>query len=232
MRILGLLTVFLCAAPIVAAAQDRADMIISRDAKTVEIFFSMPATTAADHFGVARDDLLNDEGYAVLDAYTEGTWTLGEDFWTGVEAQIDGAPVTFEAMSLMVHPANTPLPYRDPLDALTSIEVCTVNDATLDLSEAQLYVGLIAYTDSPDGELSFTFPNVTPSDIAFNVRDFTDHRLTLQTQAWSGEGGDLTIPAATKANEPLFGGLSLVFASLAMVSLGLVATRGTGLFAA
>lgn len=206
-------------------------MIISREAETVEIFFSMPAEAAVEHFGVAREDLLNSEGFAVLDAYTEGTWILGDDFWTGVTAEIDGVPATFEAMSLMLHPASQPMPYRDPLDALTAIEVCTVNDASLDLSDAQLYVGLIAYTDTPTGELAFSFPGVEGDDLAFSVSDFNHYRITQQVQIWPGANGTMVVPEASAANPPLIGGMAFALLTLGLLGVGVFVTREKSLFA-
>lgn len=138
-------------------AQDRVEFIVSRSETANEVFIAMPTYVAVKNFGIQAADLTNEGGFADFDLFAKGTFRQDQAFSDSTKTWMDGAPLTFEAMSLMIHPTNTPQPFREPLDAITSIEVCgkVLDDSPL--SKAGIYVGLIVHPKSTAGDFLLEF---------------------------------------------------------------------------
>ncbi|MEM6385488.1 MAG: hypothetical protein AAF718_04540 [Pseudomonadota bacterium] len=213
-----------------AAADTRVQVITSRSDGAVELFFSMPTDLALGKFGLTAADLVNDRGFADFDMFARGTFDLGEDFWDGARTWIDGAPVEFEAMSLMMHPVNTPLPFRKPLDALTAIEVCGTVLDDVPLSDTRIYVGLIAYPDTPAGNIAIEFADSFGPDTKLHLRDFSDHNLMYSAQFDVGDTSSVDVPSVTSTDEPLAAGIPLWLVLTLVGGLAYGATRGNGPF--
>lgn len=208
---------------------DRVDIVISRGEDAIELFLAMPTDLAVPHFGLTREDLVNSNGFADFERFSKGTFDLGEALWRDVEAELNGKSLTFETMSLMVHPANLPLPFETPLDALASVEVCGTTARNTRLSETHLYIGLIAYSDETKSELTFRWPRALPASVDVSVRDFVGHRLA---KAWTLEpsesSGVLPTVQVAAVSDPSLSGLTLFSVCALLAFLACVGTRGNG----
>ena len=88
------------------------EIVVDRSEQGIELFLSLPAADATDVLGAdlsELDGLTTGVDFSVLQ---NGTWTQGDVLWGGVDTAVNGTAVTFEAMSMMVHPANQALPTR------------------------------------------------------------------------------------------------------------------------
>lgn len=214
-----------------AIAQDRVEVIVSRSDAAIEVFLAMPADLAVENFGISAEALTNESGYADFDLFAKGTFRQGQAFWQDTQTWMDGAPLMFEAMSLMIHPVNTPLPFRKPLDAMTAIEVCGTVLEDVPLSKTRLYVGLIAYPNSPAGDLVIEFAKAFSPDTRLHLRDFSNHKLMHSSQFEAGENHRLQLPGNDLPQNPHLRGVSLLLIASFLGGLAYIGTRGNGPFA-
>ena len=217
----------LCAAPLVGTpARASVEMIVDRGADAITVYLSMPAPEAVRVFGLPPSALVAADGTVPFDALRMGTFDIGDVLWDDVAVTLDGRPLGFEAMSLMVHPADAPVPFQTPLDALTAIGVCTVADpsAPLRLDQLHLYVGLTAYRpdaaqaglDLRGGTLAFALPRAAGgTDIT--VRDFAPGMTVRSTGATWDPDRALILPP------PAAGRGALFWAALAIAGVALAA---------
>ncbi|MEO1406295.1 MAG: hypothetical protein AAFV54_07355 [Pseudomonadota bacterium] len=210
-------------------ADNRVDIIISRGDHAIELFLAMPTDLAVSHFGLTREDLVNSDGFADFERFSKGTFELGEALWRDVETELNGEALTFETMSLMVHPANRPLPFETPLDALISVEVCGTTARNISLSNTHLFIGLIAYSDETKSELTLGWQQSFPDSVDISVRDFVGHRLT---KAWtlepSEDSGVVPKVRVAAVSDPPLSGLTLFSVCALLAFLASVGTRGNG----
>lgn len=209
-------------------AADRIDIVIARGEQAVELFLAMPTDLAVSHFGLSREDLIDKDGFADFQRFSRGTFDLGEAFWREVEVQMSGEALEFEAMSLMVHPADRLLPFGTPLDALRSIEVCGTTAQNVTLSDTHLYVGLIAYPKETQSNLAFELPNALPPSVDVSVRDFMDHRLASARVLQTSESPGVSKVQVVAVSDPSLSGLPLLSVIALLVFLAYVGTRGNG----
>lgn len=214
------------------AARDTVQIITSRSDTTFELYLALPTRLAIEAFGVTARDLSAPDGNADFDLFARGTFQLGQDFWDGTQTWVDGTPVAFEAMSLMIHPASSPLPFRTPLDAMTTIEVCGTVAGDVPLEETWLYVGMIAYPDDPSGDLVIDFAKAFEAGTALHIRDFTNHELQVQSRVDAGPDTQLVISANGMVQKPYLRGFPLLFILACLSGLAYGATRDNGPFAA
>jgi hypothetical protein len=182
--------------PLGAAASD-VTMVIERGPTTVEVFLGMPAEGLVDYFGLPPERLEDETGEVAFEPLRLGTWTIGDDVFAGVEARIGGAPASYEAMSLMVHPEDQKLPLYNSFDGMMAIAVCSVEppeNPTLD--RLYSYVGYIAYPGDPNGALQFTLPETGRDALRFEIRDFREGALLAETQVTVPDGGTLALAPA------------------------------------
>lgn len=230
-QLLAALTVCLATGHQVAA-RDTVQIITSRSDTTFELYLALPTRRAIETFGVTARDLSTPDGNADFDLFTRGTFQLAEDFWNGTQTWVDGTAVAFEAMSLMIHPASSPLPFRTPLDAMTTIEVCGTVVGDVPLEETWLYVGMIAYPDDPSGDLVIDFAKAFEAGTALHIRDFADHELRVQSRVDAGPDTRLVISANELVQKPYLRGFPLIFILACLSGLAYGATRDNGPFAA
>ncbi|MEO0915819.1 MAG: hypothetical protein AAFY31_02385 [Pseudomonadota bacterium] len=214
------------------AARDTVQIITSRSGTSFELYLALPTRLAIEAFGVTARDLSTPDGNADFDLFARGTFQLAEDFWGGSQTWIGGTAVAFEAMSLMIHPASSPLPFRTPLDAMTTIEVCGTVREDVPLGETWLYVGMIAYPDDPSSDLVIDFAKAFEAGTVLHIRDFTNHEMQLQSRVDAGADTRLVITANGMVQNPYLRGFPLLFILLCLSGLAYGATRDNGPFAA
>ncbi|MEM0948753.1 MAG: hypothetical protein AAGK37_15240 [Pseudomonadota bacterium] len=180
-----------------ALAED-SDLVIQRNAGSVEIYFSLPANLLVEVFDLPPDTLTGTDGRVDLVPFLEGTAGLADEAIAGLQAVIGGRDLVFEGMSLMLHPVNQALPLRDPIDGMLSIGVCSI-PATAEpvpLDGLRAYIGIIGYTDTPDGELRLEFPQTGRDVFNVTIRDFTEFRPNSSADLRIADGGALVVARA------------------------------------
>ncbi|MEM9047513.1 MAG: hypothetical protein AAGC92_02230 [Pseudomonadota bacterium] len=200
-------------------------IVIDRGSDSVEVYMAMNAATMSDAFGLPPDLLADERGLVDIEPLRQGTWDIGDALLRNVETRLGDDPTRFEAMSLMVHPAERPLPLDTPIDGMIAIAVCTVPtpETPPSLDDLRAYVGFIAYPVDPDQVVSFTLPAAGRAMLDVTVRDYHKGRLLAASQHKIADGGTLTIVTAG-APSPWLGfalvaglGLSGLGATLALV---------------
>ena len=170
-RFFAFLATLLLALPSNAA---QLDVIVDRGESAVEIFVSLRALDIPAVFGNSPDFIAPPGVTVAYEELREGTWDQGDAMITGAALRVGQVDAPLEAMSLMVHPKDAPMPFRDVADAYLAMSVCngfapgTV--PTVDI--LHVYAGYIAYPVDPLGELlSLSLGNTDVVDVT--VRDMT-----------------------------------------------------------
>lgn len=188
-RIVGLAATFavvLCAAfgvgAIRAAASDASPValtvIVDRVGDRVELYVGGGAVDVFALFGSDGREIVGPGGVVPFDALRLGTADLADALVGRASAQADGSAVRFEAMSMMVHPAQDAPRFETPLDGLIAIAVCTVPDPDQPprLADLDAYAGFIAYDVDPSVPVSFSPPlGAAPIEGALRIR-LIEHR--------------------------------------------------------
>ena len=170
-------------------------LIVDRKDGDIELFFGLPAARITDVFAAPPQILVDADGLVTFDDLREGTWDAGDDLFAGVEARLGARSVSFEAMSVMVHPIDQRVPLNDPLDGIIAVSICMaiIPGARLPLDTLYLYAGFIGYAEETDAplELSFTQTGRLPSII--DVREHRDGVLIRTHRVKLKDGGTLLI---------------------------------------
>ncbi len=142
------------------AQAERFDIVVSQRRDSIELYVALPATDLVDVVGGAPGLLADRDERIDLPSFQTGTYDLADALFAGVAMRADGRPIRMEAMSMMLHPAATPLPLLSPLDGMIAMSVCGVPLPEVPPSLAALtaYVGLIAQIDGPVRRLGITLP--------------------------------------------------------------------------
>ena len=203
-------------------------IIVEQRAGSTELYLGGNAQIVLEHLGTDPDLFLNDDGYVPFQQFQSGTWDLGDRLLSGVRVEDQGQPIAFEAMSLMLHPEEIVVPFQDAVAAVMSVSICAVLDPPndLQLQDATLYAGYIAFHDTPIDDLIASFANLGrsgPEPIDVSVRTFRDGRLVSAfRQTWS-EGQPLELVAAQAGQPSLSLSLSAFAVPNALMALLCVA---------
>ncbi len=153
----------------------------------------MPTQQALELLDMPQGLFLNEEGLVDFGAFRAGTVDAAGTLWQGVEAQIDGAQVSFEPMSLMLHPEEDKIPFETPWDGLTAVSVCATEGGTAPLDETRLYLAMIAYADQTQGDLTLKLAAAPKQPVPFNVHDFQGSAQTINGSLTLGNDRTLTL---------------------------------------
>lgn len=159
----------------VAAAADL-DIVVDRQSDSIEFFMSTRADRFVSIFDFSPELLAGRTDTVDFAPFREGTWDIGDALLSKAPAALDGSPIVFEAMSLMVHPLDLAFPIPTPLDALLAISVCAVEppEEPPTLEELQGYVGFIAYVEDTKGVLTLQLPKTGRAPLRVSIREFKD----------------------------------------------------------
>ncbi|MEM1048706.1 MAG: hypothetical protein AAGL24_21315 [Pseudomonadota bacterium] len=172
-------------------------MVVERGDGYVELYFSTPASTLADLFGLPPQSLAGPDGTVNFDRLRLGTANIGDQLFEDVVSRAGGAQIDFEAMSLMVHPIDDTLPLNDPVDGVLAISVCNAEDpeAPLGLSGLQAYSGFFASTANHAETISLTLPNASGRTWTVLVRDHVNGDFQSEYVVSISKDGRLSLPA-------------------------------------
>ncbi|MEL6700973.1 MAG: hypothetical protein AAFO58_04740, partial [Pseudomonadota bacterium] len=156
-------------------------LIIDRRETSIEVFARIPAAILRPVFATDPAGLAGPDGRVWFGALREtGTFDFGDAMISEVAFKADGAKAPFEAMSVMVHPADNTLSFDDPIDGNIAMSVCGVADPVIPptIDELTLYAGFISYPVTADAALTLDLPNTRPVHVA--VRQFMEGKETAQ----------------------------------------------------
>ena len=182
-------------------------MVVERRESSLELYISGRADLLFDMFDMPHREVADNDGLLQLRDLQSGTWQLGDRLIAGSRFSLGRQEISFEAMSLMLHPIEDRLPLRDSVDGLVAIAVCTAIDGpprALKLSELQAYVGLHAEVDDSQGQLVLRLAGAAPVELHADVRDFVDGNPIGRYPAGADRLTDLQFgqAAATRPRSP------------------------------
>lgn len=170
-------------------------VIVERKDTSVELFIGLPAKGLVDILAMDAHHLTETDGTVDFASLREGTWGIADVAFASVGTRLGKEAVTFEAMSLMVHPNDRPLPFSDPIQGLLAVSVCGVvppeTPPTLDVLHA--YAGFIAYSNETGRPLRLAFAKTGRAAVRVETRDYENGRLVGQFRQELVDGGVLTI---------------------------------------
>lgn len=172
------------------------DMVVERRGDSVEIYLGGNAQTVSNAFGADPSVFTNAEGFVPFDSFQSGTWSLGDRLLSGVSIDIGGSSHALEATSLMLHPADLHVPFRNAVDAVMAVSICAVLNPpdNLTLDDASLYAGYIAFTQAANEPIMLR-GNTLPGAIKVRILDFWDGQLVGEAmRVWSAQE-PLMLPA-------------------------------------
>ncbi|MEM6637562.1 MAG: hypothetical protein AAF667_16910 [Pseudomonadota bacterium] len=175
-----------------ALARD-ASIVILRTDRSIELYLSMPSDMMMAAFRAPETLLASADGTVEVDQFWRGTWNIGDDILNGAEVTLGAADVQFEAMSLMVHPADQRLEMTTPLDGQIAMSVCGAPppEVAPTLDKLHTYVGYFLDTTVSDAPLALSLPDGEFAGLDVTVWDYTGYRLTNVTRTRLSEGGTL-----------------------------------------
>ena len=213
----------LCASPVWSADLE---VIIDRNKDAIEVFVSLAATDIPAVFGNAADFIARPGEVVAYEALREGTWDQGDAMIAGAQMRVGNDAVALEAMSLMVHPKDAPMPFDTVADAYLAMSVCngfapgTV--PTVDI--LHVYAGYIAYPVAEDGVLALELGNTDMVNVT--VRDYRTGPLAGEERVELSPGAVLRIDPERAPEWPLWtyfaalaGAAGVVLAGCAAVAL-------------
>lgn len=160
---------------VLPAAADDATIIVNRMDRGVELFISAPADLLFDLFQTSPDLVPMKPGGGVdFAAFQKGTWGIGDAMLANAPAQLGDGPALFEAMSFMLHPEDSPMPFEGPIDGLVAIGVCNVirSQTHYALSDLTSYVGFYAHQRGGAAPIRIDLPAATETSMTITVKDF------------------------------------------------------------
>lgn len=186
----------LLAAPTWAQSEDELTLIVSRGEDAATYYLSMPADQIEPLLATDPDLLFSQDGRVPINKFRlTGSFDLADDIFSNITGSVAGNDFEFEAMSIMVHPTATPLPFAAPWDAYTAISVCSVDydPAALVPGLLQMYYG--GFTDNVSGNapLNIHFPETGRDDMQIVVHRYEDGRLMGTDVQTLSDGGTLVI---------------------------------------
>ncbi|MEL6410821.1 MAG: hypothetical protein AAFS08_16145 [Pseudomonadota bacterium] len=199
-----------------AASDTYLTLIVNRDHDSAVYYLAMPADDITGLLATDPHLVFSDNGAVPIDQFRQyGSFELADEVFAKVTGTAGEKQLSFEAMSMMVHPLDQPQPFATPWDGVTAISVCTVDYGRDSLfpSGLQLYYG--AYTDGikPDEPLKISFPATGREAFPIVVHRFHEGRHLGTDRAVLEDGGTLVLTTeASGISKAWFG-----FAALLMI---------------
>ncbi|MEM6615840.1 MAG: hypothetical protein AAF619_04885 [Pseudomonadota bacterium] len=180
---------------VASTSQPEFSIIVDRKSDSVELFMSFPAENLQPLFGHADSLIAESDGTVDLVAMRDGTWTLGDALLSTVTTQLGAEDLPFEGMSLMVHPNDYEVPFRDPIDGSLSVAVCNVAipDVPPTLADLTIYAAYHAMVEGADEPITLSFPKDDEAPSAVDVAVFQDGILTSKGKLEIASDGTLII---------------------------------------
>lgn len=172
------------------------EVIVSREGKSVAIYFRMALTDVPELFGHNVPGLVDKSGLVTLDEIYEGTFDDADLLARDVSFSLGGKAVHFDALSMMVHEDDTWVPFDTPLAADMAIAVCGVPlpEGPLDAENFVWMGGWYAYPVAADEDLTIQFPQTGRNETEISVRVFERGSLARSTEVTLADGQPLHLP--------------------------------------
>jgi hypothetical protein len=190
--------------PLPATAEDPITVIVSRGAESVEFYLSISPADAPGWLGGGLDALAPD-GVVPMDVVRrDGTAAAADAMIASTTLAVGGAPVELQAMSVMVHPEGTPLPFETPIDAQMAMSVCTAPDLVAGsmLGDLRAYAGYHAYP--VDGTSTLEWRPGGNEARAVSLHVWEAGKLILSEDRILGPGAPLSLAASAPARSWLW----------------------------
>lgn len=203
-----------------APVPETAVLIVDRRPETVSLFLSLPASDLKPVFGTGAEALLGADGTIDIDRLNEGTYDLADRIFAPVRTEIGGRPVTFDAISMMVHDPEVLPAFETPWEGETSITICTSPETVdrMGLETLQAYLGFYAWKVSALAPLSVTFPD-TAGPVEIEIREFWNMQHTGTRYEIIGDGRTLVLEPGQGSR---LGAATLWILALALLGVGAV----------
>lgn len=170
-------------------------LIVDRTADSINLFFGLGADDIGPVFGVAPIPILRDEAglLRLQDFQTEGSFTDADRLLARSTFTVDGDPADFQAMSMMVHPRDLPVPFSTPIEGHIAMSVCGVPPTFADASDAevQLYAGFNAYPVKGLERLEITLGGT--DGVTLTVLEYHNGELLRRDTLPLSPGGRVTL---------------------------------------
>ncbi|WP_413719205.1 hypothetical protein [Silicimonas sp. MF1-12-2] len=207
-----------------AEASERPVLIVDRRPQSISLYFSVPASDLESVFGAGAEGLLGSDGTVDIEGLYEGTFVLADEVFSSVQASIEGTPVPFEGISMMVHDPDALPAFETPWDGETSIAVCTSPETVdkMGLEELQAYLGYFAWKVNSLAPLVLVFPKLGSAEREIEIREFWNMQHIGTRVETHEDGGTLVLEPGQGQSLGFITLWLLAFASLSLGSLLLV----------
>lgn len=174
---------------------DPVEVIVDRGDDYIELYIGLPATGLIEDLAMPAEALASEDGTVDFLRFREKVWDLADAVLRSVDSRIASEPLKFEATSLMVHPTNERLPFRDSYDGNLAASICSASipETPPRLNELYAYSGFYAFADHTDRPLNLTLPKTDRLPILVHVRDHSEGVLVNEAWHLVWDGGLLSI---------------------------------------
>ena len=203
--VISALALGLAAFPSLAEANDELTLIVNRDDDSATYYLSMPADLIAPVLASDPTLLFSDDGRVPIEEFRRvGSFDLADDIFDNIQGSQGGDRFAFEAMSMMVHPTETPLPFAAPWDAYTAISVCSVDYGSDQLVPGALQMYYGGFTDQVAGDapMKIHFPQTGRDARQIVIHSYENGRLVGTDVETLADGGTLVIETSGKVPLP------------------------------
>ena len=184
-----------------AEAGDELTLIVSRGDDSATYYLSMPADEITPILATDPALLFSEDGRVPIDQFRlAGSFDLADDLFANITGSINETAFEFEAMSMMVHPTETPLPFAAPWDAYTAISVCSVDYGSDQLVPGALQIYYGGFTDQVAGDapMKIHFPQTGRDARQIVIHSYENGRLVGTDVETIADGGTLVIETSGK----------------------------------
>ncbi|MEM8789695.1 MAG: hypothetical protein AAGE76_15665 [Pseudomonadota bacterium] len=184
------------------------EVIVSREGDGMAVYFRMPLSDVRPLFGNDVSGLMGSDGRLTPDLLAQGTFDGADLLARDVAFTLGARDVAFEALSMMVHPAETPLRFDDPLSAQMAIAVCGVPlpEAAPQPEDLVWVGGWYAYPVPSGAALTIDFPQTDRAPLDLSVRVFDAGHLKRDEKVTLADDGTIHVPGTAGWRRWLSGG--------------------------
>lgn len=169
---------------VVTVHADSLTIIVDRSTDNSELYVAGPADTLLALFDVDPSVVPTRDGVVDYDAFSLGTWGIGDALLKHTRVTFNKEQAGFEAMSFMLHPAEDALPMQTPLDANIAIGICSALSSTerYRLNDMTGYVGYFSPQSSAASAIEVVLPAVSQSSLNVTIIDYAQNASSTVVQ--------------------------------------------------
>ncbi|MEM8972040.1 MAG: hypothetical protein AAGD43_08275 [Pseudomonadota bacterium] len=173
------------------------DIIVDRKPDHIEIYIQLPGEAIESVFAGDVSQLGDTNGFVDFEGLRNGTWQHGAALFGKLKAASAENSINLEMTSLMVHPPNRTLPFRDPIEGLVATSVCGVEVPRQHntLADLTANVGFYADVTSGNDRIELKLPSTGRKPVSVRVREFSNGQQIADLRSSLADSGLLRIPA-------------------------------------